>query len=275
MHSSNSLLKQHRPHPNAWHYMTENTPIAKLVFSQFKDQPHFTRQEIHDFLLKENPGLSDGTLGWRIHDLKKKNIIQQIKSGIYTVHVKKEFLLQQERSLWRFLFNFGVDAGYPKLCIWNTQVLERLSEHHNQKNRIIIEVKPSAIDRIYNSLSKTTGYIPYIHSIDTSVPAPEDTSKRPVVIKRLIPRSPIKTVYLDLIDFPFPTLEKILVDTLMETNTKDELQHKQLIEMFDKALSTYVIDFSKLYNYADRRGKLDDIRQFIQVNLPHQNSSLL
>lgn len=254
--------------------MTEKTTIAKLVFNQFKNQPHFTRQEIQDFLLKENPGLNDGTFGWRIHDLKKKNVIQKIKAGIYTVHVKKEFLLQQEKSLWRFLFNFGKDAGYPKICIWNTQVLGRLSEHHNHKNLIILEVDPTAIDHIYNCLRESIKYFPYINGVDTSVPAPEDTSKRPVVIKRLIPRSPIKTVYLDLIDFPFPTLEKILVDILMETNTKDELQRSQLIEVFDNALSTYIIDFSKLYNYANRRGKLADIKVFIQEYLPHHDSLL-
>ena len=254
--------------------MTKKTTIAKLVFNQFKDQPHFTREEIHDFLLKENPGLSDGTLGWRIHDLKKKNIIQQIRAGTYTVHVKKEFLLQQEKSLWPFLFNFGKDAGYPKLSIWNTKALERLSEHHNHKNLIILEVDPAVIDRIYNSLRESGKYFAYIHGVHTSDPADEDASKRTVVIKRLIPRSPIKTVYSDFIHFPFPTLEKILVDIFMETDIKDNLQRTQLINMFDKALSTYIIDYSKLSNYASRRGKRDGIRNFIQEHLPDHASIL-
>ncbi|KPP95103.1 MAG: phage hypothetical protein [Bacteroidetes bacterium HLUCCA01] len=254
--------------------MIDKPSISQKVFNHFKDQSHFTRGELHDFLRKENPGLSDGTFGWRVNDLKKKNIIQQVKTGIYTVHVKMEFHLQQEKSLWRFLFNFGKDAGYPKLCIWNTQVLERLSKNHNHKNHIILEVKPTAIEQIYNCLSKTTEYIPYINRIDASAPTYEDASKNPVVIKRLIPRSPIKTIYWDLIHFPFPTLEKILVDILMETNIKDELQRTHLIGLFDNAINSYVIDFSKLYNYADRRGKLDDIRHFIHVYLPHHNASL-
>ena len=60
--------------------------MSKIIISQlikvFKNRPSFTREELLDFYMDFEPNLKEGTFGWRIYDLKKKNIIKPLKRGL-------------------------------------------------------------------------------------------------------------------------------------------------------------------------------------------------
>ena len=50
----------------------------KQLLRRFEKQNTFTRDELFEFYSEFEPELNEGTFGWRIYDLKKKNIIRNI-----------------------------------------------------------------------------------------------------------------------------------------------------------------------------------------------------
>ena len=49
--------------------------IENRLIEEFKDRDTFSREELFDFFRYFEPNLKEGTFGWRIYDLKNKNII--------------------------------------------------------------------------------------------------------------------------------------------------------------------------------------------------------
>ena len=61
----------------------------------------------------------------------------------------------------------------------------------------------------------------------------------------------------------FPTLEKILVDLYCDPKLYFAFQGEQLVKIFEEALAKYVINYSRLLNYAKRRHREDALKEFL------------
>ena len=94
-------------------------------------------------------------------------------------------------------------------------------------------------------------------------------SNSPVVIKKLITRSPISKRTEKRVTLYTPLLEKILVDIFSEEKLFSYLQGSELIHIYKNALSNYTINFTKLFSYAKRRERENDIRQFMTNHMHH------
>jgi hypothetical protein len=60
-----------------------------------------------------------------------------------------------------------------------------------------------------------------------------------------------------------PTLEKILVDLFCDPKLYFAFQGQQLVKIFEGALAKYVINYSRLLNYAKRRHREDALKEFL------------
>ena len=49
--------------------------LENRLIEEFKDREYFTRGDLFDFYRHFEPDLKEGTFGWRIYDLKNKNMI--------------------------------------------------------------------------------------------------------------------------------------------------------------------------------------------------------
>ncbi len=94
-------------------------------------------------------------------------------------------------------------------------------------------------------------------------------SNYPVVIKKLITRSPISKRTEKVGKFYTPLLEKILVDLFAEEKLFNYLQGSELMHIYMNAISNYAINFTKLFSYAKRREREQDIKQFMNNHMYH------
>ena len=83
--------------------------------------------------------------------------------------------------------------------------------------------------------------------------------ENPIVIKRLVSRSPL--VRNDGI--LHPALEKVLVDICSDRTLFDFVQGTELGNIYAYALRSYVVNITKLLNYADRRKIRPEIESII------------
>jgi len=56
--------------------------LENKLIKEFQDKKYFTREELFDFYRYFEPDLKEGTFGWRIYNLKKRNIIKPLKRGL-------------------------------------------------------------------------------------------------------------------------------------------------------------------------------------------------
>ena len=91
----------------------------------------------------------------------------------------------------------------------------------------------------------------------------------PVVIKRLVTRAPINKLKNKKIAVPVASLEKIMVDLFADETLFHFYQGSELINIYEKILERYNINFTKLFSYAKRRKKELEIKQFMNNHIPN------
>ena len=68
---------------------------------------------------------------------------------------------------------------------------------------------------------------------------------------------------------PVATLEKIMVDLFADENLYHFYQGSELINIYEKILERYSINFTKFFSYAIRRKKEQEIKQFMNNHIPN------
>lgn len=63
-----------------------------------------------------------------------------------------------------------------------------------------------------------------------------------------------------------PTLEKILLDVFSDAATFYAIQGSEMDVLFENALKRYRINFTKLFSYAKRRNKEEQIKRYLETN---------
>lgn len=99
--------------------------------------------------------------------------------------------------------------------------------------------------------------------------------ENPMVLKSLSTRAPLQKITDKKLKITVPHLEKILIDLFCDSKTFYFYGGKELENIYANALDLYTIDFSRLLNYAKRRGKESEIRDFIENNLSYSLENIL
>jgi len=83
-----------------------------------------------------------------------------------------------------------------------------------------------------------------------------------ILVSRLITQSPKRTTG----GFPYPKLEKILVDIFVDEERFYFFQGGEMAHIFEDVFATYWISEKTMFRYAGRRKADQKLRQFIQTH---------
>lgn len=86
-----------------------------------------------------------------------------------------------------------------------------------------------------------------------------------VFVKNLLSRAPIQKIKKVRI----APLEKILVDLFTEEKFFGAFQGEELINILENAVEKYIINFSKMFNYARRRRREKELKEFTAKHFPN------
>jgi len=243
--------------------------IENRLITTFKEKNSFSREELFDFFKQFEPNLKEGTLGWRIHALKNKNVIKAIKRGYYTISQKPKYITEISEELLKLAKTISEQFEDVKYCLWDTNCINEFSQHQSSKRLIIIEIEKDFTESLYYELKDSFRFNFFINPDEKAIDFYISESTNPVIIKNLITRSPIAKRTEKKINLYTPLLEKILVDLYIENKLFYLYQGAELIHIYEKALKNYDLNYTKLYSYAKRRGKEQEINQFINNHMPH------
>ncbi|MCK5134220.1 MAG: hypothetical protein KAR19_00415 [Bacteroidales bacterium] len=243
--------------------------IENRLIEEFKDREYFTREELFDFYRYFEPELKEGTFGWRIYDLKKRNIIKPIKRGLYVITYKLRYKPDISPSLLKIAKQLTERFGEIKHCIWETVWLNEFTQHQTSRSTLFIEIEKGFEESLFYELKDTVRREVFLNPDEKAIDFYIAESNQPIIIKKLLTRAPLSKRMEKRIKFYTPTLEKILVDLFAEEKLFYFVKGSELMHIYENAINSYTINFTKLFSYAKRREREQDIKQFMTNHMFH------
>lgn len=225
---------------------------------KFSNNPLVSEEEIFAHFRDREGEVKLTTLRWRMYHLRQQGILRRIARGKYSFQNRSQFKPAISHALKRIFNEFGKNLPYTKKCVWETRWLLPLMEFQPVANMIILEVEKEAFGKafsIYGGKVRTTFLEPSREEMEKYVLAQDET----LIIKRFLFRAPVQRIE----GFATPRLEKILVDLFVDKKIFMAFQGKELERIYRTALSNFNIDFTVLRGYAQRRGNVNEVVEYI------------
>lgn len=249
--------------------------LETRLVETFKGKAYFTREELFDFYQQFEPELNEGTFGWRIHDLKNRNIIKPLKRGVYKISYQQKYQPEISPLLLKLAKHVSTSFDEVKHCFWETTWLNEFTTHQLHKPTIFIETEKGFEMSLFYDLKDTIHKEVYLNPGKKEIDLYIAESNQPVIIKKLLTRAPLTKRKEMKVKFYIPTLEKILVDLFAEEQLFYYLQGPELIHIYENVITCYNINFTKLFSYAKRREREQNIRQFMSIHMSHLVNKIL
>lgn len=243
--------------------------IENKIIEAFKEKSYFDRDELYHFYLDFEPDLKKSTFSWRIYDLKKKDIIKTIGRGLYVISYKPKYKPVLTENVLKIARKTSERFEDIKYCIWESQWLNEFTQHQTSNQMIVVEVEKEFTESLYYFLNDSLRMDFFFNPDEKEIEFYISESTVPVVIKRLVTRAPISKIKEKKLVVPIATLEKIMVDLFADENLFHFYQGSELIYIFERILDRYSINLTKLFSYAKRRKKEQEIKQFISKHIPN------
>lgn len=245
----------------------KNNYITKELVQHFQSRDYFSREELYKFYKQFEPELNEHTFEWRVHNLKKKNIIKPIHKGIYTISSRQLFIPDISKKVQKISHRIKSNFTGITYNLWETRWLMEFTRHQAAVYMIILEADKDIIESIFYLL-KDKGFKNVFLRPDRDLMEKYISEENEsILVKPMISRSPIQKIN----KIPVATLEKILVDLFCDTIIFYPYGGSELVNIYNNAFESYSINFSKLFTYARRRRREDQIRKFI---MEHYNGVL-
>lgn len=233
--------------------------ITGKLKQTFKGRETLSRQELFDFFLQFEPDLKETTFRWRIYNLKDKNIISPISRQQFTLAHKPVFeplLGEHERKISTLIKKRFKEL---KFAVWSTRIINEFMLHQPARFITIVEVEKDAVEPVFyflkDSSIKDVFLDPEEKEIDRYISGLENA----VVVLPLVSKAPIQGIK----NTATITIEKLLVDLFSDKQLFNAYQGRELAHIYNNAYNRYTIDFTKLFSYATRRRKAEDLKNFL------------
>lgn len=126
---------------------------------------------------------------------------------------------------------------------------------------LILQIEKGAIEPVYRFLREQNFRDIFIQPEEKEIERYIYESETAIILKTLISKSPTQKVK----KVTTTTLEKLIVDLYCDKKLFAAFQGSELVHIINNAYSRYAIDFTKLFNYAKRRGKETDLVEFLST----------
>jgi hypothetical protein len=145
--------------------------------------------------------------------------------------------------------------------VWDSVWLNDLMRHQPFKHYLVIEVEKDASEPVFGILSETFKnvflnpneaiFARYIHNLDEVI-----------IVKNLVSEAPL----MELQKIVIPTLEKLLVDMLIDMNLFSAQQNETEF-IVRTVIEKFAINELKMKRYALRRNREKEIEKLISISL--------
>lgn len=247
---------------------------AQELRRYFGNQKEFTKEELWHFYQREK-NYSESDLFWDMYDLKRKNVIKSIDKNTYklvenSLRLFEPLLNDKLLKINDLLHKFDLDGKY---CIWSSEWLNSLMIHQVPRTFVLVEVERDAVEFLFNYLRDHLGADVFLYLNKTDKVLLDRyvfEAKAPIVVTKIITKSPIKRVKHEQDDIYIPKLEKILVDIFYDDDLFVAYKYATQRNIFENAINTYQINFETIFSYAKRRKRDQQLKKYLYQHFKNE-----
>lgn len=218
--------------------------------SKFNNFESISVNDIFSFYQKYDNKVKKTTINWRIYTLVDDGIIQRIGRGKYKLGKQKEFrpVVSEENQI--LYLKLKEEFPFLDISIWSTKWVAQWMLHIPNNYETIIEVEKGSEENVFYFLSDIRGNV-FLNPTKDILDKYATRNKSIVIIKNLITDAPLQ----DIKQVKTPSIEKILVDLIVDTELYAAYQGRDLDSIIENAFQYNTIKKDTLLRYADRRRK--------------------
>lgn len=235
----------------------EHIHINKLK-DFFSEKKSFSTKELEAFFRSKEPDIPDTTINWRIRHLVELGVIKRIGRGVYSLGESQKYTPQLDQPQKKLFKKLQVEFSYSNLCMWDTSTLNQFMLHQPFRFMTIIEADNDSVDSVFYKLQDLKASV-FLGTDTDMIDRYGSSEKRIVVVKLLVSEAPTQKVDGVIT----VTLEKILVDLFCDAIIFSAYQGNERSIIYKNAFNDYTINQNKLLRYAQRRGRRDDIKEYL------------
>lgn len=228
----------------------------------FKERDSFTTSDVLDFFAQTHPDIKRTTVNWRIYELVRQGLLKRIGRGMYALGTANCFLPVLTKKQQNISARLKKQFPLITFCCWHTSALKEFFQHLAVYDFLLVEAEREAIDAVFHFVKEThknTFKEPSREIIENFVLDGKDA----VIVKSLVSEAPLQ----DADASTLPTIEKILVDLVADSEIFFFLQGYELLNIFESALGKYTVNTDRLLRYAKRRNKKEELQKiFTQIS---------
>ena len=149
---------------------------------------------------------------------------------------------------------------FSTYCLWSSFLLNEFTIHQSNKSFYLIEVERDSVESVFHFL-KDRSYTAFIEPSQEVIDNYVATENNFLIVKSLISEAPI----LSITNLNTVTLEKMLVDIFCDEIIFSAYKGNEMKTIFASAYNKYVINENKLLRYANRRGKKEQLKKYLEL----------
>lgn len=233
-----------------------------IKFDIFKDKTTVTRRELESYFRSLDPEATDDSIRKRISRYKQSGILVSVKRGVYAVSNRPVYRHPDDSFANKLGKLFIKQYSEIDYCVWSSAWLYSFTVHQPAQYFYLFETERDMLESSFNFF-KDHGTNVWLDPDEDAMQLYVAGKRNAVVVKPLVKRAPLAkngpAVY--------PSLEKMIADAYIDDHLFYFLQGNELQNMYRFAFDKYSINYTKLINYAKRRGREDDIIGFVKKNV--------
>lgn len=231
------------------------------VFNALSHLESFSKKALFSELKKTMPDYNERTFYRTVSKLIKSGELVHIGRNIYCIPKVEHDLYQHDYSELAIQCAMKIIEKHKGLDfrIFELYQLNEFMNHQIAHNMIFIHVEGNLGDFVFETLKEEYPGKVLINSSARMIE--QYWQDNLIVIGKLIleaPKGKMKFWHTDL--------EKMLVDILAEKNIREEVIESEYPAIYEGAFSKYIVDESRMFRYAKRRGAGTKVQNYIKEN---------
>lgn len=229
----------------------------------FINKKIFTVNELRQFYQRTDQNFTESTFKWRIHEIRKKELIRSVKRGVYTFQSQSLYQPVISSRLKKVYKEIKKEFPYTAICIWESRWLHEFMNHQPGHFMDMLEVENEAAQAVFYFLQhRDERKKIYFKPSEKEIAQYIASNRQSTIIRTLTTQAPTR----EQEGICIPKLEKILVDLFIDHSLFIAYQGQELITIFKNAYRQFPVNISTLFRYAQRRKKKDQLTDFILKN---------
>ncbi|MEQ8339137.1 MAG: hypothetical protein RIA62_17380 [Cyclobacteriaceae bacterium] len=242
--------------------ITDTSLHIEQLKKHFNHRDRFSVSDIKEFYRRFDDSIKRTTIDWRIHELKNKGILQKVGRGQYSFKAGKTYLPFISRSEKNLYNKVKKEFPFLNICVWNSKWLNEFMVHQPGRFYTMVEVEKDTMQSVFYFLQGKMKQV--FLDPPASVLEQYVQENEVIIVSNLVTEAPTQKVE----NINTATLEKMLVDIYCDDVIFSAQQGEEMNAIFWAAFDKYLVDQTKMFRYASRRRKRDELKLFVEQLLP-------